>query len=114
MSVNVYTAAPAALLAEIKAAIDEGKIDTWEYDADGDFTHKPTQWRNQAWLRPVVRQDRLVLTIVPTKTVNVSTVVYAVFHGRFIEMLLSHFDSKFTTATASAQIADGDKVAASG
>ena len=29
-----------------------------------------------------------------------STVIYGVYHGRFIEMLLNHFDNRFTTVQA--------------
>lgn len=29
--------------------------------------------------------------------------IYGVYHGRFIEMMLAHFDTDFSLATASAQ-----------
>jgi hypothetical protein len=44
MAVIIPTSKPNALVAAIKKAIDDKKIDTWEYDKDGDFTHKPEQW----------------------------------------------------------------------
>jgi hypothetical protein len=35
--------------------------------------------------------------------VAMTKVIYGVYHGRFIEMLLTHFDDSFTSATATAQ-----------
>jgi hypothetical protein len=37
------------------------------------------------------------------ENVQMTKPVYGVFHGRFIEMLLTHFDDSFSTATATAQ-----------
>ena len=110
MSVRVNTTKPKTLLASVKQAIDDKKIETWEYDSDGDFTHSPEQWKNKAWLRPVVESGCLVLKTIKPKDKTLTKVVYAVYHGRFIEMLLTHFDSDFSTAVASAQAADGDTV----
>ena len=81
-----------SLLSAIKMAIDNRCIQTWSYDADGDFTHTADQWTRGAWLRPVVREDRLVFNIVPPRARTISRVVYGIYHGHFIEMLLNHFD----------------------
>jgi hypothetical protein len=43
MAIIVFPAKPKSLLAARKKAIDYGKINTWEYGSDGDFTHKPKQ-----------------------------------------------------------------------
>ena len=45
MAVHILTSTPNTLLTKIKAAIDKGEIDTWSYDANGDFTHTPEQWK---------------------------------------------------------------------
>jgi hypothetical protein len=108
MAVVVTTKAPNSLLTAIKAAIDENRVETWEYDGDGDFTHTPPQWRNNAWLRPFVENGVLRFGILGQKNVAMSAVVYGVYHGRFIEMLLSHFDTKFSTAAATALKSLGD------
>lgn len=110
MAVRVFCSAPRELLANIKARIGDGSIDTWAVDADGDFTHSPEQWKNKAWLRPLVLEDRLVFRIIPPKSKTISKGVYGVFHGRFIEMLLTHFDLQFDRAIATALPTDGDIV----
>lgn len=94
MAVFINTDNPTELLSEIKKAIDKREIVTWEYDNDGDFTHTPEQWRKKAWLRPHVEPNRLIFGIVDRKDINLSIDEYAVFHGRFVEMILEHFDKK--------------------
>jgi hypothetical protein len=112
MSVRVTSSQPGALLAAIKQAIDAKKIETWSYDSDGDFTHTPPQWNKKAWLRPSVQSGALVLNILNPRGVNLSTEIYGIYHGRFIEMLLAHFDTRFSGAEASAAVAVGDVVSA--
>ena len=43
---------------------------------------------------------------------NVTTEVYAVYHGRFIETMLAHFDKQFTNGFASSMPTVADRVAA--
>jgi hypothetical protein len=110
MSISLETASPKALLAGIKKAIDERRIETWQYDGDGDFTHSATQWNRKAWLRPSVCGNGLSLSIVPPQSGAISREVYAIYHGRFIEMLLAHFDQSFSQARASAMPTSADIV----
>jgi hypothetical protein len=109
MAVIVKTEDPQRLLAAIKRAIDDGDIATWTYDEDGDFTHTRPQWSNRAWLHPRVREDGLVFNIVPPHARSISRTVYGIYHGRFIEMLLNHFDERFTEAWATALPVRGDR-----
>ena len=110
MAIIVSTASPYTLLSAIKLAIDARNIETWEYDSDGDFIHSPPQWKGKAWLRPVVQESRLILRIMTPQGTHMSRTVYAVYHGRFIEMLLTHFDTSFSRADASALPELGDIV----
>jgi hypothetical protein len=112
MAIRVSTTHPSSLLAAIKKAIDGRHVDTWSYDSDGDFTHTPVQWAKKAWLRPSLQPGALVLNILNPTGVNLSKEIYGVYHGRFIEMLLAHFDDKFGDADATASVAVGDRVSA--
>ena len=105
MAIFVYTSSPAPLLNSIKKDIDSGHIVTWEYDADGDFTHKTNdqQWYKKAWFRPSAQQGALIFGLLGQTGVKMSKPVYGVYHGRFIEMLLTHFDVDFTNVVATAQ-----------
>jgi hypothetical protein len=110
MAVIVKTENPSSLLTAIKKAIADGDIQTWSYDADGDFTHTAEQWIRRAWFRPSIHDDRLVFNMIPPRTRNISRVVYGVYHGRFIEMLLNHFDKRFTDVSATALPTRADRI----
>jgi hypothetical protein len=112
MAVHVYTPQPSGLLLAIKKAIDEKRVETWTYDSDGDFTHVPLQWYRKAWLRPSVQSGLLVLNTLTPGGTRLSREVYGVYHGRFIEMLLAHFDTSFSTADATALATVADSVSA--
>lgn len=100
MALSVKTDNPSGLLSSIKKAIDDNVVATWSYDKDGDFTHIPDQWRNKAWLRPKTETGELRFVIIEPKDTTITKMVSGIYHGRFIEMLTSHFDTKFSTATA--------------
>ena len=110
MAILVSTPTAPGLLRAIKQTIDEKQIDTWVYDPDGDFTHVPAQWNKKAWFRPAVESDLLVFRILTPRGTTMSKTVYGVYHGRFIEMLLTHFDRQFERALATALAGHGDVV----
>jgi hypothetical protein len=102
MAVRVYCDDPKELLESIKSAFSQSKVDTWKLDSDGDFTHSPEQWIYLAWMSPKLFEDHITFNILGSKSKKMSRAVYGVYHGRFIEMLLSHFDRQFTRASATA------------
>jgi hypothetical protein len=108
MAIRVFCNSPRALLTQINAAVRERSIETWEVDRDGDFTHSPEQWKDLAWFRPVIEEDKLVFNILGRTNLTMSKRTYGVYHGRFIEMLLTHFDIHFTRASATALPVAGD------
>ena len=110
MAVRALCDNPQQLLIEVKAAIREGTVQTWLLDKDGDLTHSPVQWKNKAWFRPSTEAGVLVFKILGRQSVAMTTEVYAVYHGRLIEMLLAHFDKKFASAFATAQPVVGEFV----
>jgi hypothetical protein len=110
MAIRLKTSTPQALLNAFKKAIDSKHISTWSYDADGDFTHTPDQWKNKAWLRPHVRTGELVLTIIKPQNVNITALIYAVYHGRFLESMLNHCDTQFSEGVATALPTTEDKI----
>jgi hypothetical protein len=109
MAMTVTTNDPRTLLEAIKQSIKDGKIETWRHK-DGYFTHSPDQWRAKAFIKPSIDDDTLTLNIIRPANSSVSTEVYAVYHGRFIEMLLAHFDGMFDTVVATAMATEKDLV----
>ena len=112
MSLTFRTSDPQGLLQAFKRGIDKNEIVTWTYDKDGDFTHTPEQWRSKAWLRPDIQSGQLYFYILGQKNKQMSKAVYAVYHGRFIESVLTHCDALFVDASATALPSNRDQVAA--
>jgi hypothetical protein len=112
MAVRLFTADAKGLLAEIKKQIRNGEIQTWSVDSAGDFTHvtHDGQWKNKAWMRPTEYSDRLLLNIIRPKGGSISRPVYAVYHGRFIEMAIEHVFEMFSVARATPSADEGDLV----
>lgn len=109
MAIHIKTNTPKKLLAAYKKAIDERRVTTWSYDSDGDFTHTADQWIRKAWLRPkVVERKEVILYILAPVESPISSAVYAIYHGRFIESMLRHCDGLFEEAMATAGPESGD------
>lgn len=89
--ITVETRRPYTLVRRMKELIDEGVIETWSYDDDGDFTHLPPQWRNKAWFHAVrYKGEKVEFRMIPNSKRLISREVYAIYHGRFVEMLMAH------------------------
>lgn len=91
----IHTEDPHGLVDKINDAIKSGKIVTWSVDVDGDYTHNLDQWKEKAWLRCVYDEadnSLLRFVIIEPKMQKLTKAIYAVYHGRFSEMLLTHFD----------------------
>lgn len=110
MALYFITSNPNQLLTDFKKAIDDHKVDTWAYDKDGDFTHTPPQWKNLAWLHPEVQSDRLALFIIKPQAKAIGKELYAVYHGRFIESMVRHFDELVSRGIATAKPEGRDQV----
>lgn len=104
MAIIVHTSKPKALLAKLYTLIDEKKIETWQYDEEKDFFHVPDQWQGEGWLRPSIAPGLLIFGLIGRRNVPMKKVIYAVYHGRFIEMLLTHADENFSVVSATAQM----------
>jgi hypothetical protein len=102
MSVRALTDDAQGLLDEIKDQIKQGHIATWAYNGMGDFTQTASgeQWKGKAWFRPKAEKNRLRLRLLKPKDQGLVREVFAVYHGRFIEMLIAHVPGYFTDARA--------------
>jgi len=110
MGIYFDTTDPQKLLRTYKALIDQKHVVTWSYDKDGDFTHTPAQWKHQAWLRPSIYSGRLLMSFVGNNSQKTSAAVYGVYHGRFIESMLTHCDQLFSNGIATAMPLNSDYI----
>lgn len=93
MAVIIETPTPKRLLRQIRDAIDDGTVQTWSCDADGDFTLTSDQMFGQAWMTgDADREGRLVFNILGKSGQRMSKSVYATFHSRLVHMCLTYFD----------------------
>ncbi|MBN3797941.1 hypothetical protein [Burkholderia sp. Ac-20392] len=110
MAIFVTTQTPKKLLSAIKQAISEEHVTTWSRHGEDHFTHSAEQWARRAWFKARIEEKRIVFNIVPPKGKIVSRATYGIYHGRFIEMLLNHFDEQFESASATAMPTDNDRI----
>jgi len=113
MAIYFLTDNARTLLGKFNERIDQqeakGKITTWEKSDDGEYyTHTSVDWRKKAWMKPLVKSDRLVFNIIKPKNHSVSAVVYGFYHGHLIETFLNHFDEDFTEGKATARATSDD------
>lgn len=79
-------------IALINTAIENESIITWKKDSDGDYTASSSQWSMQAWMHLYPSSDHIKVGIISRRNVKLSSTTYAIYHGRFSEMLLIYFD----------------------
>lgn len=102
--IRVETANPQQLVEQIKKAITEKSIVTWSLDSDGDFNPTQDQWEGKAWMRVKTKDSEpniLYVAIIESRKVKMTRSIYGVFHGRFSEMLLTHFDTDIVSLSIS-------------
>lgn len=100
------------LLKSIYENMDMKRIHTWSYDADFDFIYLPDQWCLRAWFRPrleLLRQNnrQLIFGMISSRKYTLSKTLYGVYHGRFAEMLLTHFDDMFDNIEVTSLLVPG-------
>lgn len=108
IQVNVRIINSDTLLCKINDAIDSNQISTWGYDDDGDYTAIPQQWNREAWMHPIIVDKKTIkFGIVQRRDASLTQNVYAVYHGRFAEMLLMHFDRYISNIEISSLLIEG-------
>jgi hypothetical protein len=98
MSIQFFTDDPTKLLADFKKKITDKKVDAWQYDSAGDFTHTASLWGGKAWLRPVTESDRLRFNIIKTENIELTWVLYSIYHRSLVESFMTHCRHIFCAA----------------
>ena len=106
MAIYISTDNPQGLLDNIRKSIENQTIQTWNEDSEGDFTHV-SQCKEKAWFKPFVQQNRLDLGLIGRKDEDMTKMIYGIYHGRFSEMLLTHFDSMINSIELTTQGVEG-------
>jgi hypothetical protein len=112
MAVIIHTDQPDLLLDKIYEAIDTKKADKWVLTSDGRLTFGTLLWKNEAFFKPQIWVDENQLRFGLLKRKDrkhITSKLYALFHVKLIEMLLTHFDNDFISVTATATKAAPDE-----
>lgn len=91
MALTVYTNIEAKELpTKIQDKIESIPNFPWSIDSSGDFVYRKLPWKFQAWMRVKLQREskKIVFGIVGRKDKMLTTTEYAIYHGRFAEMLL--------------------------
>lgn len=107
MAILIKTQHPTQLLRRLNDAINNGDVQTWQVDNDGDYTISRLQWFQCAWIRPYIKNEQLIFGIVQSSNYPMTRQLYGVYHGRFVATLLSHFDFMIDNVEISPLMVEG-------
>ena len=92
----------------IKKDVDGGKVTTWSYDNDGDFTHTSAELIKKAWFRPKVYLGELRFGLIGLKEKSMSKGIYGRYHSRLSNLLLINYDSLLTSVNLTSNKTEPD------
>lgn len=110
MAIIIQTQNPLQLNERIRQLVVEYPLLTWEVDTDNDYTLILERWRYRAWMRPNTDRQadgELQFGIVSSTRYPMTTTLYAVYHARFAEFLLSHFDREIQSLSITPNLSEG-------
>ena len=111
MAIIIKTKNPHLLLDKIYEAIDTRKAEKWLRTADGFLTYGSFSMKGEAFFKPQiwVDDDELRFGLLKRKgRKHMTTKIYATFHTKLVEILLSQFDTLFYNVTVSATRTEPD------
>ena len=101
MAIIITSAQPRTLLKEIREQVHEGRLRNWRLKS-GKYLAYVGDHGNEAWLSPEISINELRFEITGPEVIGVNREMYAIYHGRFIETLLSCFTTWFTEVRVTA------------
>jgi len=107
--ITVRTTNPNNIYQGIIRGIQNGSIDTWKIVTVGNlvyFTHDTTnkQWLNKSYMKAGTdSHGNLIFHVIRNNENSFDQNIFAVYQGRFIQMLVSHFPNSFTELNVTSQ-----------
>lgn len=111
MAIIIKTDNPSRLLDIIYEGIGKYNLGKWTLASEGRITPSTLLWKNEAFMKPQiwVEENELRFGLIKRKDrKNMTSKLYTHFHVRFIDMLLSNFDSQFESVIATSMKTDPD------
>ena len=95
MAVILDVEQPEDFLADMRKKIENGQINNWLCDGDGDFTTLSCKMENRAWFHPyIVSDNKLVFGILGRKNVLMTMDEYAIFHSSMVNTILNFYSKR--------------------
>ncbi len=111
MAIIIKTKTPNQLLDILYKGIEQYNVGKWTMLPDGRITPSSLLWKNEAFLKPQiwVDENELRFGLIKRKDrKHITSKLYTHFHSKFVEMMLSNFESEFISITATSMKADPD------
>lgn len=111
MAIRVRFKQKENILEEIRELIYSEKVRKWSIDSDDDLTLLIPEWHCKAWMRikPIKNDPKcVVFGIVTSQLYPLTKSIYAIYHSRLAELLLTHFDTDIETMEISALLVKGE------
>lgn len=95
--ITIETSSPRSLLENMRNAIDQGRITSWIYDDEHDFTLSRLGTVQRAWFHPRIGTGKIRFCIVGVNGENMTSLTYAKYHSHLVNTLLRFFDDEITS-----------------
>lgn len=95
---------------ELRQLLERNLSDVWTMDTDHDMTMCSPQLAYHAWIRikqEDVEKKQVTFAIVSSTQYKLTTSLYAVYHSRFAELLLTYFDKEIKDLEINPLLTDG-------
>jgi hypothetical protein len=108
--IQITTESTTELFDAIRERVRSLRIQEWIIDDDDDLTYASAPWKNLAWMRIRKTTSGLRVNIIGNDEYDITREIYAIYHARFIEMLLTNFEELFESAEATALATKSDLI----
>lgn len=109
--ITINTKGKAEILANrIADTIRGNVISDWIIDGEDDITLSNAQWRHKSWMRIKMSQTnnrQLYVAMIGSANAFITGPMYAVYHSKYVEMLLRYFDTEIENFVVSSALTTG-------
>lgn len=105
--IKITTDNPFVFIASFDFAMRTNVIRGWTVDGVGDYTMTSDIRGNRAWFRHHIHGNEIQFGIIGSRSAPMDRTLYSVYHSRFIEVLLTHFDNDIQSLEVSPLLVRG-------
>lgn len=110
MAIQVTLNRDIDMIDELRQLLESNSSSIWVMDTDHDMTMLTPQWAYHAWIRVKQKNTNskeVNFAIVSSTKYKLTTSLYAIYHSRFTELLLTYFDKYIDALEISPLLTNG-------